>query len=325
MKKSRRRFLKKGTIGIVTTPFIGLASCAAKSAESSKTTFPVLISTWNAGKDANEAALEVLKAGGTSLDAVEKGVMLAEADDTNQYVGDGGKPDRDGYVTLDACIMDWKGNAGSVCFLEDIVHPISVARRVMEKTPHVMLVGAGARQFAIEEGFKTKNLLTEQSKKDWDKWKETAEYQPVINTENHDTIGMLAIDEKGNISASCTTSGMAFKMRGRVGDSPIIGAGLYVDNEAGGAVTTGLGEAVLRSLTSFLCVEFMRNGKTPQEACKLAIERLAEKHENFKDFQVAIIALDKNGNTGAFAIQKGFTYALAVDGKNDLNDAASMI
>ena len=325
MKKSRRRFLKKGTIGIVTTPFIGLASCATKSAESSKTTFPVLISTWNAGKDANEAALEVLKAGGTSLDAVEKGVMLAEADDTNQYVGDGGKPDRDGYVTLDACIMDWKGNAGSACFLEDIVHPISVARRVMEKTPHVMLVGAGARQFAIEEGFKTKNLLTEQSKKDWDKWKETAEYQPVINTENHDTIGMLAIDEKGNISASCTTSGMAFKMRGRVGDSPIIGAGLYVDNEAGGAVTTGLGEAVLRSLTSFLCVEFMRNGKTPQEACKLAIERLAEKHENFKDFQVAIIALDKNGNTGAFAIQKGFTYALAVDGKNDLNDAASMI
>ncbi len=325
MKKARRNFLKKGTLGIVSAPFLSIGSCAATENKTSIKTLPVIISTWDAGKEANEEAFKILKSGGTSLDAVEKGVMLAEADDTNQYVGDGGKPDRDGYVTLDACIMDWKGNAGSVCFLENIVHPISVARRVMEKTPHVMLVGEGAKQFAIEEGFKTKNLLTQQSKMDWEEWKKTAEYRPVINTENHDTIGMLAIDEKGNISGACTTSGMAFKMRGRVGDSPIIGAGLFVDNEVGGAVATGLGEAVLRTLTSFLCVEFMRNGKTPQEACKMAIERLTQKHKNYKDFQVGIIALDKNGNTGAFAIQEGFTYALSAEGKNEVSHSESMI
>ena len=330
MKNNRRKFIGKLSLGIASLPALSLASCAQETAtettpKAAKKNLPVIITTWDAGIVANEAALANLKNGGTSLDAVEAGVMPAEADAANQYVGIGGKPDRDGYVTLDACIMDWKGNAGSVCFVQDIVHPISVARRVMEKTPHVILAGAGARQFAIEEGFETTDLLTEQSKKDWEEWRKTSEYKPVINTENHDTIGMLAIDENGNISGACTTSGMAFKMHGRVGDSPIIGAGLFVDNEVGGAVATGLGEAVLRTLTSFLTVEFMRNGMSPQDACKAALERLASKHENFKDFQVGIIALDKNGNTGGYALQKGFTFALAEGGKNEMFEAESVI
>ncbi len=327
MKNNRRNFISKLSLGIATIPALSLASCAQETPVETapKKALPVIITTWDAGIVANEAALANLKSGGTSLDAVEAGVMPAEADAANQYVGIGGKPDRDGYVTLDACIMDWEGNAGSVCFVQDILHPISVARRVMEKTPHVMLVGTGARQFAIEEGFETTDLLTEQSKKDWDEWRKTSEYKPVINTENHDTIGMLAIDEKGNISGACTTSGMAFKMHGRVGDSPIIGAGLFVDNEVGGAVATGLGEAVLRTLTSFLTVEFMRNGMSPKDACKAALERLAAKHKNFKDFQVGIIALDKNGNSGGYALQGGFTFALAEDGKNEMFEAESLI
>ena len=324
MNNKRRNFLSKTALGVCSLPFLSIASCASKNiTEVDSLNFPIVISTWDAGIVANEEAMSVLKKGGNSLDAVEKGVKIAEADAKNQYVGIGGKPDRDGHVTLDACIMDSNGNAGSVSFMQDIQHPISVARRVMEKTPHVMLVGEGARQFALEEGFEKIDLLTEQSKKDWDEWKKTAEYKPIINTENHDTIGLLAIDKKGDISGACTTSGMAFKMHGRVGDSPVIGAGLFVDNEVGGAVATGLGEAVLTTLASFLVVELMRNGSSPQEACKLAIERLIKKHPNHKDFQVAIIALDKKGGYGSFAIQEGFEYALAHGDSNELVEAKS--
>ncbi len=314
----------KAVLGAFAAPFLNVISCASRTPENS-IDFPIVISTWYAGLNANKEAMRILKNGGNSLDAVEKGVKIAEADAENQYVGIGGKPDRDGYVTLDACIMDWNGNAGSVSFLQDIKHPISVARRVMEKTPHVMLVGEGAHQFALEEGFEKVDLLTKKSQKDWTEWKKTSEYKPIINTENHDTIGQLAIDKKGNISGACTTSGMAFKMHGRVGDSPIIGAGLFVDNEVGGAVATGLGEAVLRTLTSFLVVEFMRDGHSPQKACELAIGRLVKKHSNHKDFQVAIIALDKKGNYGSFAIQKGFEYALAHGDSNELAEAKSAI
>ena len=285
---------------------------------------PVVISTWDAGEAANAEALRALAAGGTALDAVEAGVRLAEADTTNKYVGAGGLPDRDGFVTLDASIMDWAGNAGSVVFLENIVHPISVARRVMEETPHVILAGAGARQFALEQGFAATDLLTEQARREWMEWRKTAEYRPVINAENHDTIGQLVLDEEGRIAGACTTSGMAYKMRGRVGDSPIIGAGLFVDGEVGGAVATGLGEAVLRTLTSFLVVEFMRQGMTPQEACEAAIQRLKEKHDNHRDFQIGIVALDVKGRTGAYALQPGFNFARSVDGTTELIDAASI-
>jgi len=318
--------LSKSALGVCTIPFLSITNCASKNPEMDDSIqFPITISTWYAGLDANKEAMHILKNGGNALDAVENGVKIAEADAENQYVGIGGKPDRDGNVTLDACIMDWKGNAGSVACMKDIMHPISVARRVMEKTPHVMLVGDGARQFALEEGFEKVDLMTEKSKKDWQEWKKTAEYKPIINTENHDTIGLLAIDKKGNISGACTTSGMAFKMHGRVGDSPIIGAGLFVDNEVGGAVATGLGEAVLRTLTSFLVVEFMRNGSSPQEACEKAINRLIKKHDNHKDFQVAIIALDKKGNYGSYAIQDGFDYALAHGDVNEIARAKSAV
>ena len=286
---------------------------------------PVVISTWNFGIAANAAAWQVLKNNGRALDAVELGVHVPEADPKNQSVGLGGLPDRDGKVTLDACIMDEFGNCGSVAALEHILHPISVARKVMEKTPHVMLVGEGALQFALEQGFKKTNLLTAESEKAWKEWLKKAEYKPVINIENrrfsprklpgneynHDTIGMLAMDAKGNLSGACTTSGMAYKMHGRVGDSPIIGAGLYVDNEIGGATSTGVGEEVIRNVGSFLVVELMRQGYSPEEACKEAVMRIIKKKpETAKNIQVGFLALNKKGEYGSYAIQKGFSFAV---------------
>jgi N4-(beta-N-acetylglucosaminyl)-L-asparaginase len=226
-------------------------------------------------------------------------------------------PDRDGNVTLDACIMDDKGNYGSVLGVKNIKHVISVARKVMEETPHVMLVGDGAEQFAVAQGFERENLLTEQSKKAWEKWKEKSEYKPIINIENHDTIGMLALDKEGNISGACTTSGLAYKMAGRVGDSPIIGGGLFVDNEIGGAAATGLGEEVLKTVGSFLIVELMRQGKTPQAACEEAIGRIVKKPgKNYKDFQVGYIAVNKQGESGAYSIHEWFSYNVYRDKKN---------
>lgn len=285
---------------------------------------PLVISTWNHGIEANQAAWETMQSGGSALDAVEKGVMVTEADPENLSVGLGGLPDRDGNVTLDACIMDSNGNAGSVCFLQYIKHPISVARKVMEDTPHVMLAGDGALRFALEKGFQKENLLTEKARKAWEKWRKTSDYKPLINIENHDTIGLLAIDPDGNISGSCTTSGLAYKMNGRVGDSPIIGAGLYVDNEVGGAVATGMGEMMMKTLGSFLIVEFMRSGMSPQQACEAAIDRIKEKVPEYKDFQTGYLAINAAGETGAYAIHPGFNYALYKDGENKLIDAPSM-
>ena len=278
----------------------------------------LVISTWKHGIEANEAAWEILENGGTAIDAVEAGVRVPEADPDNHSVGYGGLPDRDGIVTLDASIMDKNGNCGSVTFLQHIVHPISVARLVMEKTPHVMLSGDGALQFALQNGFQKQNLLTEDSKKRWKKWMKNSKYEPVINIENHDTIGMLALDSYGNLAGACTTSGLAYKIHGRVGDSPIIGAGLYVDNEVGAATATGVGELVMKTVGSFLIVELMRNGKTPQQACKEAVERIIEKIPDYKKYQVGYIAVNKSGETGAYCINSGFNYALNKDGKNDL-------
>ncbi len=272
---------------------------------------PIVISTWDAGLAANKGAWEVLSRNGAALDAVEAGVKITEASQ-NCCVGLGANPDRDGYVTLDASIMDHEWNCGAVGFLERIKHPISVARRVMEKTPHVMLVGVGAQQFAIAEGFPLEPAtLSNDAKKNYEKWLKKAEYKPVINVENHDTIGMVAMDAAGNLSGSCTTSGMGFKMRGRLGDSPIIGAGLFVDNEVGAVTATGQGEDVIRICGSHSVVEFMRQGMSPEQACKAAVEKIARiKKEKAKDIQVAFIALNKKGEAGAYALQKGFTYAL---------------
>jgi N4-(beta-N-acetylglucosaminyl)-L-asparaginase len=277
---------------------------------------PLVIATWNTSL-AVETAAKVLQNGGSALDAVEQGCRIEEANEKNQTVGKGGLPDRDGDVTLDACIMNDKGDYGAVLGVKNITHVISLARKVMEETPHVILIGDGAEKFAYEKGFKRENLLTESSKKAWEKWKETSEYKPIINIENHDTIGMLAIDKKGNISGACTTSGLAYKMAGRVGDSPIIGGGLFVDNEIGGAAATGLGEEVLKTVGSFLIVELMRQGKSPQEACEEAIGRIVNKPgKDFKNFQVGYIALNKQGETGAYSIHEWFSYNIFKDGEN---------
>jgi len=257
---NRRKFIFRGSLvsaGLMIDPTIGKAGVINFNLEKEA---PVVISTWDFGFKANEISWKVLSQGGKSLDAVEQGIMIIEADADNLSVGIGGLPDREGIVTLDACIMDEQGRAGSVTFLQEIMHPISVARLVMEKTPHVMLSGDGALQFALESGFERQNLLTDKAKAAWEEWKRKSQYKPVINIENHDTVGLLALDQAGNLAGGCSTSGLAYKMHGRVGDSPIIGAGLYVDNEVGAAVATGLGELVMRTLSSFLVVELMRNG-----------------------------------------------------------------
>lgn len=279
---------------------------------------PVVISTWGFGIQANAEAWKVLSPGGHSLDAVEAAARIIEADPENQSVGVGGLPDRDGRVTLDASVMTGDGRAGSVASLEYIVHPVSVARKVMENTPHVLLAGEGALQFALEQGFTKSELLTEASREAWLEWKKESKYKPVINIENHDTVGILALDAIGQMAGACSTSGLAYKMHGRVGDSPIIGAGLYVDNEAGAAVATGLGEYVLKTLASFLTVEIMRKGGSPSAACFEAISRIIKKYPEYHDFQVAIIAMDRSGNTGSFALHKGFSYAFTNAEENKL-------
>lgn len=319
----RRNFIKKASVtglGIVAGTSV-LSSCDVKE-KSNKSVVkgtpvrPLVIATWNT-PDEVETAANVLAKGGSALEAVEQGCRVAEANEKGQSVGKGGLPDRDGNVTLDACIMNEKGDYGAVVAVKEIKHVISLARKVMEDTPHVLLAGEGAKQFALEVGFKAENLLTEASKKAWEKWKIKSEYKPIINIENHDTIGMLAIDKEGNISGACTTSGLAYKMAGRVGDSPIIGSGLFVDNEVGAATATGLGEEVLKTVGSFLIVELMRQGKSPQKACEEAIGRIVNKPgKNYEDFQVAYIAVNKQGETGAYSIHEHFSYNLFEDGKN---------
>lgn len=323
---NRRNFIKTAAIGSVA---IALNSFKLKEDEipfsQGKVNKPIVISTWNFGVKANGAAWEILKNNGRALDAVEAGVKIPEGDPTERSVGYGGRPDRDGRVTLDSCIMDEFSNIGSVACLEHIKHPVSVARAVMEKTPHVMLVGDGALQFAISQGFKKENLLVEESEKEWKEWLKTSQYKPIANIENHDTIGMIALDSFGNLSGACTTSGMAFKMHGRVGDSPIIGAGLYVDNEIGAATATGHGEEVIRISGCHLVVELMRQGKSPQKACEEAVSRIVNltknRGKNLKDIQVGFIALNKKGEYGSYCIQSGFNYAVNQTSGNKLVDA----
>lgn len=313
---SRRKFLK--TTGILSSALLlnplDVFANSDFSVENPVVNKPIVLSTWDFGLKANEEAWKILGKGGRALDAVEKGVRLVEDDPSERSVGYGGRPDRDGKVTLDACIMDDQYNIGSVAALEHIKNPISVARAVMEKTPHVMLVGDGALDFAVAEGFKKENILTAESEKEWKDWLKDSKYKPIVNIENHDTIGMIALDARGNLSGACTTSGMAFKMHGRVGDSPIIGAGLFVDNEIGAATATGHGEEVIRMVGTHLVVELMRHGKTPQQACKEAVERIVKitkaRKKNLKDIQVGFIAINKKGEYGSYCIQDGFNFAV---------------
>lgn len=318
--KNRRSFIKTAILGGI--GFSVLKKIQGKSAPKQN---GVVISTWNFGVKANEEAWKILKGNGSALDAVEKGVRLIESDPEERSVGLGGRPDRDGRVTLDACIMDHLGNIGSVACLEHIVNPVSVARAVMEKTPHVMLVGDGALEFALNQGFTKENLLTENSRQEWLEWLKTSQYEPVINIENHDTIGMLTMDAAGNLAGACTTSGLAFKMHGRVGDSPIIGSGLFVDQEIGSATATGHGEEVIRTVGSFRVVEAMRRGLEPEEACKEAVLQIKKIFDRRKtpttNSQICFLAMRNDGKTGAFALQKGFQYALTQNGETNLMDS----
>ncbi|MBR9923335.1 MAG: N(4)-(beta-N-acetylglucosaminyl)-L-asparaginase [Bacteroidetes bacterium] len=319
----RRAFLKNtflGGLGVVAASCKGMAK--NHSVSSNPGDKPIVISTWNHGQVANNKSWEILRAGGSALDAVEAGVRLVESDPEGSSVGLGGLPDRDGNVTLDACIMNHKNECGGVAFLQNIEHPVSVARKVMEETPHVLLVGEGARQFAIQQGFKERSLLTKKSEQAWLAWKKESRYEPIINIENHDTIGSIALDKNGNLSGACTTSGLAYKMHGRVGDSPLIGSGLFVDNEVGAACATGLGEAIIRVAGSAIIVEMMRHGMSPQEACEEACKRVIQKHEDVSNLQVAFIALSKTGEYGTASLHKGFNMALRTDKLDTMQEAA---
>ncbi len=317
---NRRNFIKWSSLALPAVSAFSPHEVDAPTNDS------IVISTWDFGKAANAEAWKQLARGATAIDAVEAGVMITEADPTNNSVGYGGLPDRDGNVTLDACIMDGANLAcGAVAALEKIMHPIAVAKMVMQKTPHVFLVGKGALDFALAQGFKTENLLIPESERAWKEWLKESKYNPhgnILNgrrrlenlpggEKNHDTIGMLAIDKTGNIGGACTTSGLAFKMPGRVGDSPIIGAALYVDSEVGAATSTGVGEEVIRICGAHLVVELMRQGFSPESACKIAIARIVKRNPvRAKTLQVGFLALNKKGQYGAYAIQKGFTYAV---------------
>lgn len=299
---------------------------------------PVVISTWAPNIKANKAAWGILEKDGRALDAVVKGVQVPEADPKDNSVGYGGLPDRDGKVTLDSCVMDELGNCGSVMAIEHIMHPVLVAKLVMEKTPHVQLVGDGALKFALDNGFKKINLLTPESEKAWKQWLKKSKYDPMRTVRelekraadknqkpadqepgswpvallNHDTIGMVAMDTNGNLGGACTTSGMAFKMRGRVGDSPIIGAGLFVDNEVGAASATGMGEEVVKICGAHTVIEAMRHGMNPEDACKEAVRRIVKnlQHNKQEQVQVGFIAINKNGEHGGYSVEPNFTYCV---------------
>jgi N4-(beta-N-acetylglucosaminyl)-L-asparaginase len=340
---NRRKFLQ---LSALTAPVISFKNSVYSSAGVVK---PIVISTWEQNVKANAEAWKILESNGRALDAVEAGVKIPEADPEDNSVGYGGLPDRDGKVTLDACIMDESANIGAVMALENIMHPISVARLVMEKTPHVQLVGEGALQFALANGFQKTNLLTPSSEKMWRDWLKTSKYDPMTTPNvieekgkqtfnnrklnqwhvailNHDTIGMVAMDAKGDISGACTTSGLAFKMHGRVGDSPIIGAGLFVDNEIGAATSTGVGEEVVRICGSHTVVELMRHGYSPEMACKKAVERMISlRGGKAKNLQVGFLALNKKGQFGGYSIQNGFTYCVQTSNGSKIFNAKYMV
>ena len=335
----RRKFLH---LSALSAPLFSFKEIAANDIAANK---PIMISTWDEGKNVNAAAWSVLTANGRALDGIEAGAIYIE-DKISCCVGLGANPDRDGIVTLDACVMDEFSNVGAVAGMEQIKHPLSVARKVMEKTPHVLLVGNGAQQFALENGFKKEPAkLSEDAEKSYQEWLKKSEYKPMINIENskrndaafapaffddgspnHDTMGMIAMDAKGNLSGGVTTSGMAFKVHGRVGDSAVIGAGLFVDNEIGAATSSGVGEEVIRICGTHLVVEFMRNGLSPEQACKKAVERIVKRDpKKAKEIQVGFVAINKKGEYGAYAIQKNFSFAVKSHSEENIYQSKYML
>jgi len=315
----RRKFITTATLGL---PAVALATGSLRAGRPllQSTPEPVVVSTWNF-PGANEAAYQSLSTGGTLLNAVEAGIRVTEADKSNTSVGIGGYPDRDGHLTLDASIMEGTGKCVSVVFMEGIDHPISVARAVMEKSPHVMLAGDGATQFAREEGFTYRKELTPGARKAYEEWLEKGGFRPrPIGEGNHDTIGLL-VGRDGKMAGGCSTSGAAWKMHGRVGDSPIVGAGLFVDDEAGCATSSGLGETVIRIAGSVTVVELMRQGATPTEACRAAVGRIMTKQPEYgeqKGFLVAFLAMTKKGEIGAWSCGPGFEYVVMREGKREV-------
>jgi N4-(beta-N-acetylglucosaminyl)-L-asparaginase len=334
---TRRGFLKIGAILGAASGFVPLRSVLSRSPlaglsaaplpGSGAGTKPLVISTWSHGVPANDAAWKILSSGGPALDAVEAGVRVPEGDPSITSVGYGGLPDEECRVTLDACIMGPDNRAGAVAFVENYRHPISIARKVMETTDHVFIVGDGAEEFARRQGFEREELLTEAAREAWITWKQglTDKDDWFPKDLDHDTIGMVAVDAAGNLAGACTTSGLAFKIHGRVGDSPIIGAGMYVDNEVGAAAATGKGEEVIKTCGSFLVVEGMRQGLSPKAAVKKALERIIKRHAGKPEFQVAFVALSKEGEIGALSLQQGFQYAVAMGGTNGLIDAEHLL
>lgn len=323
---TRRNFLKRSALvsaaSITALDAFSIPKPLLLDQKTNSTPGPIIVSTWDFGKAPHEAAWKSISKNGSALDACIDGVTIVESDASNHSVGLGGYPDRDGHVTLDACVMNEEGNCGGVFFVEDILHVASLARLVMEKTPHVYLAGDGAVQFAMDNGFKKENLLTPEVKEEWEKWCKQNNYKPrVMDKANHDTVGMIALDKKGNLSGVCSTSGWAYKMRGRVGDSPNIGSGLFVDNEVGAATATGLGEFIVKVCGSNVIIENMRNGRSPQEACEVAVSRIASKYKNYKDVQACFIALGKDGTIGAYSLHKGFQYTVTIDGETLVYDA----
>lgn len=320
----RREFLK---LGVASTAAL-VTGCATRSMDEESVVQAgavmdgpagaKILSTWSHGMEANAKAWSVMNGGGSVLDAVEQGVRVVESDFSNRSVGLGGTPDRDGHVTLDACIQDHQGRAGAVAFLQRFENPISIARAVMERTPHVMLVGSGAERWALENGFTQRLVEIPEVRKAWQEWLVESQYQPVVNIENHDTIGLVAMDDAGRMAGSCTTSGMGYKIHGRVGDSPIIGAGLFVDGEVGAACATGVGELVIRTAGSHTVVELMRQGVEPEEACREVVRRILRMNPDLVEMQVGFLALRKDGAHGAWAIYEGFDHALRTKDTNEL-------
>jgi N4-(beta-N-acetylglucosaminyl)-L-asparaginase len=325
MPLNRRTFFRHGAVSLAAGCQIPVIQGAELKPAVAAADWPVVVSTWPFGKPANEAALKTLVDGGGLLDAVERGIHVTESDPKNPSVGLGGLPNAAGVVQLDACIMSGPGHrAGSVAALEGIVHPISAARRVMEKTPHVMLVGEGARLFALEQGLESVPLDSAAKYEAWVQ-KRAKERQstpeaaaPGTKQDNHDTIALLVLDAKGDLAGGCSTSGWGGKLPGRVGDSPLIGGGLYVDNDVGAAGATGLGENILRYCGSFLVVELMRQGLHPEEACLEAIRRIAKKDPKGTDISVSFVALDKTGRFGAAGSANGFQYAVTTRASSEV-------
>ncbi len=319
----RRRFIQATAFAAAGSQLVSdYAPGSTRQAPAPKTTRPAVIATWRFGKPACELALKTAKSG-SMLDGIEQGIRLVEEDESNSSVGIGGIPNADGVVELDACIMAGPGHrAGSVGGLQDILHPISVARRVMEETPHVMLVGQGAKAFALSHGFQAVQLLTDNQRTQWQAWQAKQNNRPADDKENHDTIAMIGVDSNGDVYGGCSTSGLAYKLAGRVGDSPILGSGLYVDNSVGGAGATGVGENVMRYCGTFLIVEFMRSGMSPAEACEKTIRRIAELDpKNIDQLSINFIAINKQGEFGAAGTSPGFQFAFATNDKSDVVDA----